>query len=81
MKHLFAFLLMITSQIAISQQYDSVFYDKENTDLNNEIYKTGNVYVFEYEIISSGIKHKLQKKQWKCLLGVILNLSKSTLIL
>jgi len=54
-------LFLIISQIIFSQQYDSVVYDKEKPDANNEIYKTGKVYIFDYEIIYKGIRHKLKK--------------------
>lgn len=61
MNKLFTLLLLIISQSAFSQQYDSVVIEKEDIDENNEIYKTGNVYIFDYEIIENGTKYKLKK--------------------
>jgi len=49
--------------ISLSQpQYDSVFTCNENdsVDLNNEIYKVGNAFVYDYEIIFNDQKHKLK---------------------
>lgn len=56
------FFLMIV-QIGFSQQYDSVVVEKENVDANNEIYKPGNVFVYDYEIIKNGQKYKLKTNQ------------------
>lgn len=61
MKHLLIFTFCILSQIVWSQQYDSVVFDEEFTDTNNEIYKIGNVYIFDYEIINNGQQLKLKK--------------------
>ncbi|WP_204345463.1 hypothetical protein [Psychroserpens algicola] len=60
MKHLnlsLIFLLLI--QISFSQQYDTVYIETDSIDSNNDIYKTGNVYVFDYEIIDNGKACKL----------------------
>jgi hypothetical protein len=63
MKQFSTLLLLIFSQIALSQQYDTVVFDKENIDSNNEIYKLGNVYIFDYEIINNGKTQKLKKNK------------------
>lgn len=63
MKQFSTLLLFIFSQIVVSQQYDTVVFDKENIDSNNEIYKTGNVYIFDYEIINNGKTQKLKKNK------------------
>lgn len=44
-----------------SQQYDSVVIEDKNIDSNNEIYKPGSVFVYDYEIIKKGKTHKLKK--------------------
>ncbi|OZV66251.1 hypothetical protein [Winogradskyella aurantia] len=53
-------LFLILFQIGFSQQYDSVVIENENIDSNNEIYKTGNVFVYDYEIIQDVQKCKLK---------------------
>ena len=54
------FFLLIF-QIAFSQQYDTVIIEEENIDDNNEIYKTGSVFIYDYEIIQDGEVFKLKK--------------------
>lgn len=63
MKQNLLILLLITFQLGFSQQYDSVIFEKDNIDSNNEVYKTGNVYIFDYEIIENGKKYKLLKNK------------------
>ncbi len=60
MKIKLTFLLLIIFQIGFSQQYDTVVIEEENIDENNEIYKTGNVFVYDYEIIQEGASCKLK---------------------
>jgi len=60
MKLKLTFLFLILFQIGFSQQYDSVVIESENIDSNNEIYKTGNVFIYDYEIIKDGKKYKLK---------------------
>jgi len=60
MKLKLTILYLIFFQIGFSQQYDSVVIEKENIDTNNEIYKTGNVFIYDYEIIKDGKKCKLK---------------------
>ena len=48
-------------QVLFSQQYDTVVIEEEDVDVNNEIYKIGNVFVYDYEIIKEGITKKLKK--------------------
>jgi len=57
------FFFLILFQIGFSQQYDSVVIESENIDSNNEIYKTGNVFVYDYEIIQEGQKCKLKNNK------------------
>src|SRR5690606_29861026 len=52
---------LLAFQIGFSQQYDTVFIEEENIDDNNEIYKTGNVFIYDYEIILNGEHLKLKK--------------------
>ncbi len=52
--------LLVLVQIGYSQQYDSVVIENEDIDSNNEIYKIGNVFVYDYEIIQNGQKYKLK---------------------
>ncbi|RIV45010.1 hypothetical protein D2V05_07965 [Flagellimonas pelagia] len=51
---------LILAQIGFSQQYNSVIIESENIDSNNEIYKIGSVFVYDYEIIKDGQKCKLK---------------------
>ncbi len=60
MKIKLTFLLLIMFQIGFSQQYDTVVIEDENIDENNEIYKTGNIFVYDYEIIQDGVRCKLK---------------------
>jgi hypothetical protein len=60
MKYNLFFLLLCTLQIGFSQQYDSVIIEQDSIDSNNQVYKIGNVYVFDYEIIENGITKKLK---------------------
>lgn len=52
---------LILFQIGFSQQYDSVVIEDKNIDSNNEVYKPGNVFIYDYEIIKEGKKHKLKE--------------------
>src|SRR5690606_13082939 len=52
---------LILFQAGFSQQYDSVISEEENIDSDNLIYKIGNVFVYDYEIILNGQKYKLKK--------------------
>jgi hypothetical protein len=61
MKIKLTFLLLIIFQFGFSQQYDTVVIEDENIDKNNEIYKIGNVFVYDYEIIQDGERCKLKK--------------------
>ncbi|MCK7590903.1 hypothetical protein M0G43_10000 [Subsaxibacter sp. CAU 1640] len=61
MKFVLTALCLFSLQIGYSQQYDSVITENENVDLNNDIYKPGNVFIYDYEIIYGGKKHKLKK--------------------
>ncbi len=63
MKIKLTILFLIIFQIGYSQQYDTVVIEDENIDKNNEIYKTGNVYVYDYEIIQDGEKCKLKSNK------------------
>lgn len=60
MKIKLTFIFLIILQIGFSQQYDSVIIEEENFDENNEIYKTGNIYIYDYEIIQDGKIFKLK---------------------
>lgn len=60
MKIKLTFVLLIIFQIGFTQQYDTVVIEEENIDENNEIYKTGNVFVYDYEIIQDGERCKLK---------------------
>ncbi|MBO6606685.1 hypothetical protein [Psychroserpens sp.] len=61
MKQLLTLVLVLFSQAIVSQQYDSVVIETSDIDTNNEIYKTGTNYVFDYEIIQNGKAYKLKK--------------------
>ncbi len=51
---------LILFQFSFSQQYDSVIIEENNIDSNNEIYKPGNVFIYDYEIVKDDKKHKLK---------------------
>lgn len=63
MKTILTLTFALCQLISYSQpQYDSVFTCNENdsVDLNNEIYKVGNAFVYDYEIILNENKQKLK---------------------
>lgn len=53
-------LCAIVFQFSFSQQYDSVIIENDNIDSNNRIYKPGNVFVYNYEIIQNDKSYKLK---------------------
>lgn len=65
MKYNLTLLLLFILQIGFSQQYDSVIIEQDSIDLNNQVYKIGNVYVFDYEIIENGVEKKLKSNSRK----------------
>lgn len=52
---------LVLFQFGFSQQYDSVVVEEDNIDSNNTIYKPGNVFIYDYEIIKNDKKYKLKK--------------------
>lgn len=54
---------LLVFQIGFSQQYDTVFIEEENIDDNNEIYRTGNVFIYDYQIAQNGERFKLKKNE------------------
>ncbi len=54
-------ILIINFQSVSSQQYDSVFIEKDSVNLNNSIYKPGNVFIYDYEIIDNNKVYKLNE--------------------
>lgn len=54
------FLTLLFIHLGFSQQYNTVFMEKDSIDSNNEVYKIGNVFVFDYEIIQNGSSKKLK---------------------
>ncbi|MFP2995108.1 hypothetical protein ABN763_04325 [Spongiivirga sp. MCCC 1A20706] len=60
MKLAFILFCLAFTLVGFSQQYDSVITEEEHIDANNAIYKTGNVFVYDYEIILKGKKYKLK---------------------
>ena len=54
-------LFILVSSFCYSQQYDLVKIETKNFDSDNITYKTGNVYIFDYEIIENGKSYKLNK--------------------
>ncbi|MDR2557157.1 MAG: hypothetical protein LBC49_05550 [Bacteroidales bacterium] len=48
------------SSLIYSQQYNSVFIERDSIDINNHIYKTGTAFVFDYEIIRGNDTLKLK---------------------
>jgi hypothetical protein len=61
MKISFLFVLLMITQTLLAQQYDSVIIETGDIDLNNQVYKTGNTYIYDYEIIENGESLKLNK--------------------
>ncbi len=61
MKIILTLVVLLVFQIGFSQQYDTVVIEEENVDDNNEIYKTGNVFIYDYEIIQNRARLKLKK--------------------
>ncbi|MPQ48395.1 hypothetical protein GCQ56_15430 [Marinifilum sp. N1E240] len=60
MKATFIFLFLMIGQFSFAQQYNSLVIEKDNVDGNNKIYKTGSVFVFDYEIVIDSVKWKLK---------------------
>lgn len=56
-------ILFFIFQFGFSQQYDSVVIEDVNIDENNEIYKPGNVFVYDYEIFLNGKLFKLKRNK------------------
>lgn len=56
-------LFLIVFQIGAAQQYGSVIIEAGEVDANNEVYRVGNNYVFNYEIIQHGKKLKLKRNK------------------
>ncbi len=54
-------LCLALFQFGFSQQYDTVVIEEANIDSNNKIYKPGNVFIYDYEIILNSEKLKLKK--------------------
>lgn len=57
LKILILFLWMCN--ITYSQQFKTLIIEKKQVDENNQIYKTGSAFVYDYEIIDNGEKYKL----------------------
>ncbi|WP_417370766.1 hypothetical protein [Gelidibacter japonicus] len=53
-------LFLVIFQLSVAQHYDTVVLDTGNIDATNEVYKVGNTYVFNYEIIRNGKILKLK---------------------
>lgn len=60
MKIAFLFLMLLYFLPGFTQQYDSVILEEDQIDENNEIYKTGSVFIYDYEIVILGTKNKLK---------------------
>lgn len=54
-------LCLALFQFGFSQQYDTVVIEEANIDSNNKIYKPGNVFIYDYEIILNSEKLKLKR--------------------
>ncbi|WP_048331110.1 hypothetical protein, partial [Bizionia psychrotolerans] len=60
MKNKLTFVFLLVLQFVFPQQYDSVIVEQDSIDTNNQVYKTGNVYILDYEIIENGVSKKLK---------------------
>lgn len=52
-------LILFITYFGFSQQYDTVYIEETDIDENNKIYKPGNVFVYDYEIIIDNKAYKL----------------------
>jgi len=52
-------LILFIFHFGFSQQYDTVFIEEIDIDENNTIYKPGNVFIYDYEIIIDNVAYKL----------------------
>jgi len=53
------FILLLVTNVALSQQYDSVYIERTKIDNNNSIYQVGKKFMFECEIIINDTVKKL----------------------
>lgn len=53
-------LFLVIFQLGVAQHYDTVVLDTGDIDATNEVYRLGNSYVFDYEIIKDGRVLKLK---------------------
>lgn len=60
MKYLVIFLKLTFCLSIYGQQYDSVIMEKDSIDENNTVYKIGNFYTYDYEIIKNENLFKLK---------------------
>jgi hypothetical protein len=60
MKNILTFLFILVSISTYSQQYDTVIMEEDSIDSNNQVYRVGNVYIYDYEIIQNGVTKKLK---------------------
>ena len=61
MKYITIFAFSFLYCQVFSQQYDSVKVENKNIDSDNKVYKIGNVYIFDYEIVENNKSYKLNE--------------------
>lgn len=63
MARILTVLFLIMLQTGAAQHYNSVVLDSVDIDATNEIYKVGNTYIFDYEIIKDSKTWKLKNNK------------------
>ncbi len=56
-------LILVLCQLSYAQEYDNLIIEKDNVDADNEIYETGSVFVYDYDIIKNGAHKKLKSNR------------------
>ena len=59
MRHTLILLFLLITELCFSQQYNTLEIERKDIDSNNEIYKVGNAFTFDYEIFIDNNKYKL----------------------
>ncbi|MFA8437031.1 MAG: hypothetical protein ACEPOZ_21200 [Marinifilaceae bacterium] len=52
-------LFLFVGQLCFSQEFRTLHIERKNVDANNKIFRIGNAFVYDYEIIDDGIRYKL----------------------
>lgn len=63
MRMLVVFGFSLLSKFVWAQQYDALFAEKKNFDLDNRIYQVGKLFSFDYEIIENDLAFVLKENK------------------